>query len=333
MRRKILVFCMALCVLCTGCGNTDMRDTSTADSDITENVFDENSADEAASSTDSNVISSVGAEIIDGVADYTYDGEDVVLKYRYTVNNADSLGLVVLCDGIPVEFALDKADKKNIYNKVQVTSDGSNNDIDIYFTPIGNTGDEVAVSIIDVTDGDIDIEAVDKQKLMDMITIEMRNKAFRLSGIKVYMDKDGLAIDEGDISETYENKTISEADVNGVLKNSNLDMVISESDINGEMPSYIEVSKGEKVDINIKLYGGDGINLTSTFLVDDDVYPAFDGKKYQRCYVDKNNFTIFKATIDTSDLSVGRHMCFSVCDGEQYSSVMPAPAFIIEVTE
>lgn len=333
MRRKILVFCVALCVLCTGCGNTDTRDTSTAESDITENVFDENIADESASSTDSNVITSVGAEIIDGVADYTYDGEDVVLKYRYTVNNAGSLGLLVLCDGIPVEFAVNKDDKKNIYNKIQVISDGENNDIDIYFTPIGSAGDEVSVTIIDVTDGGIDIEAVDKQKLIDMITIEMRNKAFRLSGINVYLDKDGLDSDEDNISEIYDNEVISDDDINGSLKNSNLDMVSSEFDINGEMPSYIEVNKGEKVNVNIKYYGGDGINLTSTFLVDGEIYPAFDGKKYQKCYVDSNKFTTFTATIDTSELSVGRHMCFSVSDGEQYSNVMPTPAFIIEVTE
>lgn len=282
-------------------------------------------------------LGSVEVGIKDNKASYEFSGEDISINYEYTAVGSKSFGIIVLCDGIAVPFSTDKQNDSQKLHILPNNEDGKRNDVTISFTPIGKSGDKVSVEIVDIVEPDYNIADID---LDGNIMAFIQGKKYLvnyISGITVNMLSDGIAQDNKFYTKA-ETKPIPQNVIDtsktihddGTVDDQLLNFA-SEWSVNEKKSLCYKVSQGEKMSIKIRYNGTEGQDIYTSFYIDNELFPVFGGCEYSVCRTDKLHYSEITGTLDTSKLSKGRHICYSVCGNIEYSSTIPTAAFIIEV--
>ena len=331
---SLIMICIFAICLCACSGGAENRDR--------ENVFDDDdSSDEALQDMEDGSdkmpndtgLSSLEAQIKDEKDIYTYDGDEVVIEYQYRAEGADAVGLIVLCDGIAVPFHTDENIEDEIVQVVEL-DDGEWKDIDISFIPYGASGDLVSIEIVDVVDADYDVNTEDKDAITDDFISGQKYSVNYLSGITVTMNEAGI-VNDAEVYEESTKVTMTEELAEKYLIDLNDETVgFSTSGlVNGTQSLWYMVKEGEQLDIDILYYGDDIDCIYTSFYMDNELLPVFDGKNYAKCSVEKDEYTLISATIDTSGFEPGRYVIYSACGNTLYNTARPTIAFVLEVEE
>ena len=286
-----------------------------------------------------SLMGSWGASVKDEKSHYEYNGDDVVIEYQYEAEGADSVGIMVLCDGVATPFHMEE-NEENAYlqcvgleNGVEI-EEGVRKDINLYFTPYGKKGDTVSVKIIDIIDPAYDVTEGEKEDIIKDYQRGMKYQVSYIYGISIAMKADGINY-EKDFYQKYSKKTIPDEDRYMYSMDEDADSmkelyVLGRVNEEDEQSLWQTVSQGEKLDVDFRYYGSASENVFTYICIDGELYPAFGGKEYVEFPADKmddKHYTIVKGTIDTSGLEKGRHTVFAVC-GNGQGGIHP---FVLEV--
>lgn len=299
-----------------------------------EDVFDCSSEEKNAEKTDEGSnegLISVKASVKDEKNFYEYQGDDVVIPYQYMAKGADSVGVMVLCDGIATPFHTKENSKNQIIQTINL-DEGSQKEINLCFIPRGKKGKTVSVEIVDIIEPDYDVTEGDSSAIINDYIQGRKYEVKYLSGIYITMKKDGR-MEKKSLCKKYTQMIIPDKDKknNSMFDPENLKSLNAIGKINNTQSIWYKTKQGQKLDIEIRYFGKvSGTILTSVF-VDGKLYSAFQGEKYVQCPVDEKKYTIVKGQIDTSDLEKGRHTVFGVCGNVAYNDATCIPSFVIEV--
>lgn len=284
-------------------------------------------------------LESWAASVKDEKSNYEYNGNDVVIEYEYEADGADSVGIMVLCDGVATPFHTEE-NKENatlqcvgLEDGVKI-EEGVRKDINLYFTPYGKKGDTVSVKIIDIVDPAYDVTEGEKEDIIKDYQRGMKYQVSYIYGISIAMKADGINY-EKDFYQKYSKKAIPDEDrymYSMDEDDGSMEELCVIGRVNGEEEQSLwqTVSQGEKLDLDFRYYGSDSENVFTYICIDGELYPAFGGKEYAEFPADKiddKHYTIVKGTIDTSGLKKGRHTVFAVC-GNGQGGIHP---FVLEV--
>ncbi len=330
-KRLLYLLISFICVILTisGCKQEDTiveRD----------NVFDDTQETEASNNTmemqdeeDDGALKSVEVSVKDEKSHYEYNGTDVVIEYEYKAEGADSVGIMILCDGIATPFHTKDNSENKILHCVKLEN-GKKKTIDLCFIPYGKSGENVSVEIADIVEPDYDVSNGDKEDIINDFIYGMKYKVQYITGIYVDMKSDGLSYGNDFYSE-YSQKQIPDDDY-FTYSADQLQQLNAIGYINNEQSLWYTVTQGESLELAISYFGNaDGDILTSIY-VDGRLYPAFGDCEYAQCPVDDDKqYTQIFGTINTANLEKGRHTIFGVCGNTDYNSAMPVLSCVLEV--
>lgn len=282
-------------------------------------------------------LESISAGVKDEKAYYTFSGDRINIEYQYSAVGPESVGIMVLCDGIAVPFSTDISPEEKLLQIIPDIPSGETIDIVLSFTPIGKKGDDISVEIVDVVEPDFDISALDLTQPLNAFIRGKKYLVNYISGISVTMLSDGLD-NEAQISTEYEMAEISDEIIeqnkvmndDGTVSNK-LNYFSSEWSVENERSLAYSVDKGDVLDISIIYCGTSGQDILTSFYIDNELFPVFDTCGYSKCFADDAHYTAIAGHIDTATLEKGRHICYSVCGNIENSMTIPTAAFIIEV--
>lgn len=198
-----------------------------------------------------------------------------------------------MCDGISIPFSTDKTNGESKLHIIPVLPNFEENEITLTFTPMGNKGDEVEIQINDIIEPDFDINTIKKSDTglwdTEEFFVGMKYKSNFLNNIKVVMEKDGLPKNT-DIDKTFDKRKLTDEELNAYITvqdncdvHNALEHLNTKSHVNGENREFVTVKKGEKLDILIEYAGTDGADIVTSVYIDNEIYPAFNGKTYSFC--------------------------------------------------
>ncbi len=285
------------------------------------------------------VVSGERAEVTSGSA-YIYRGEPVKISYEYSIEGeAQSFGLMVLCDGIAVPFSTDQNEEASFLHIVP-NQIGETVSVDLFVTPIGQEGDQVSVQIVDIIEPDFDIntlelDAENTAPVMQALVQGRRYAVASVAGLSITMEADGVS-SETTISGSVEIEEIPQniIEANKEIKDdgtvtNQLFYFTAES----KTAKIYQLKKGEILPLDFTLSGTEGQDVFVSFYLNNEIYSVFDGCEYVRCHVDQTHYTKVHGELDTSELEVGRYICYTVCGNVEYNMhTDPISAFILEVT-
>ena len=281
----------------------------------------------------------VGVDFEGGQTHYTYDGEPVRIPYMYRMvggKNSDSVGLIVLCNGFPVNSWMEGESEQDgrLFHIADVHCDPDDPEdyttIPLYFVPEGKKGDLVKVQIYDYYDANYDPDQTERELLTYYVVFGTKYLTRCVGMVNIDMEQDGLSTEH----EVFEEYTREDLPYNLLSKARDSLSFYSESKCYGNKGwGYLGVKQGEILDLDLRYYGVDCKEQITAVYVDGELYPAFDGKYFSKCDIVPEEFTCIQGQIDTSDLSIGRHFIFSSLG---YQDMMNSPAFstfLLEVME
>lgn len=294
---------------------------------------------QAESQTDVSALWGADAQVTSGSA-YIYRGEPVKISYEYSIEGeAQSFGLMVLCDGIAVPFSTDQNEEASFLHIVP-NQIGETVSVDLFVTPIGQEGDQVSVQIVDIIEPDFDIntlefDAENTAPVMQALVQGRRYAVASVAGLSITMEADGVS-SETTISGSVEIEEIPQniIEANKEIKDdgtvtNQLFYFTAES----KTAKIYQLKKGEILPLDFTLSGTEGQDVFVSFYLNNEIYSVFDGCEYVRCHVDQTHYTKVHGELDTSELEVGRYICYTVCGNVEYNMhTDPISAFILEVT-
>ena len=317
MKKSYILILIVLCVF-SGCGKTEIKERS----NIYDNTVDSNMND---LEREKGYISSVSVGVRNEKKYYEYKGDRITIPYQYCVEGCDmKLGIMILCDGICTPFSVENKEP-SIVNVISV-KEKQQTDIPLSFIPKGCKGETVKVQILDIVDPMFSGEGMDNDEILRQMERGLKGRVKGISGIEVFMKCDGDTSNESKAN-GFMNEEFSETD----KKEKDLKSFHCDSKINGKNKVLYTVNQGEKINIEVTYWGEEIQGLYTVFLVDNCVFPAFEGKKYHESQVSNKNKTLIKAVLDTSKLNKGKHICYSVCGYVDYITEPPTDAFILDV--
>lgn len=320
----VLIFCV---LLFTGC-RQNKTTTQRA------NVFEDSSEEESTAAPDdesNDELKNVEASVKDEKSSYEYHGDEIEIAYQYMAEGADSVGIMILCDGVATPFHTKENTKNQILQSVALEN-GKQKDIDLCFTPYGKQGETVSVEIVDIIDSDYDAAQKDQDTVINDLIQGRKYQVKYLSGIHITMKKNGKDCKKN-FCEEYSQKVIPDKDKknNSMFDTESLKYLNAIGKVNKKQSVWYTVKQGESLDIDIRYFGSASGNILTSVYVDGKLYPAFHGDDYVQCPVDDKKYTIIKGKIDTSDLAKGRHTVFGVCGNTDYNDATCFPSFVVEV--
>ncbi|MBQ8905214.1 MAG: hypothetical protein IJY85_02470 [Ruminococcus sp.] len=295
---------------------------------------------QAESQTDVSALWGADAQVTSGAA-YIYRGEPVKISYEYSIEGeAQSFGLMVLCDGIAVPFATDQNEGASVLQIVP-NQIGETVSVDLFVTPIGQEGDWVSVQIVDIIEPDFDIHTLnldteDAAPVVQALVYGRRYDVNSIAGLSITMEKDGIS-SETTISEAVEIEEIPQNVIEAnkeIKEDGTVTNQLSFFKATTETFSLLyQLEKGEILPLDFTLSGTEGQDVFVSFYLNNEIYSVFDGCEYVRCHVDQTHYTKVHGELDTSELEVGRYICYTVCGNVEYNMhTDPISAFILEVT-
>ncbi len=309
-----------------GCGN------SPKNAGKRNNVFEQNS-ETGSSQEEEETKAEVSTSVrIKGMQkQYVYTGEDVVIPYLYEAMGSESVGIMILCDGIATPFHTQEEPEDKIFQVVSIRA-GKEKEIDLHVIPYGKRGDKVCVEVVDVTDPAFDYQNATEQEIHDAFGMGGKYQVRYISGITVSMEKGGLSYN-GQIATDYTSRSIkkNQGAVDDFFDEENIQELNADGTVQGERSDWYCVKQGDVLDLKIRYYGPDDKKIMTSVYVDGELYPAFRGKEYIQCPIRENEFSIVKGTIDTSALGKGRHVVFGACGSPEYNNTRVFWPFVLEV--
>lgn len=295
-----------------------------------DNVFDdsqeENNTMEMQQEKDG--LKSVEVSVKDEKNYYEYNGTDVVIEYQYMADGADSVGIMILCDGIATPFYTKENNENEILHCIELKN-GEQKNIDLCFVPYGKAGENVSVEIVDIIEPDYDVSNGDKEDIISAYISGQKYKVQYISGIYIGMKADGISYDK-DFCTEYSQKLIHDEDIS-MYDDAVLQRLNAEGYVNDERSLWYTVTQGEQLNIDISYFGSAYGSILTSIYIDGKLYPAFEGSEYAECPVDDKHYTQICGIINTSGLEKGRHTVFCVCGNADYNMATPVQSFVIEV--
>lgn len=296
--------------------------------DVFDNSQEDHNMIETQQGKDDIALKNVEASVKDEKNYYEYNGTDVVIEYRYMADGADSVGIMILCDGIATPFYTKENKVNEILHCIELKN-GEQKNIDLCFIPYGKAGENVSVEIVDIIEPDYDVSNGEKEDIINAYIRGQKCKVQYISGICVGMKADGISCDK-DFCTEYSQKLISDEDIS-LYDDYVLQRLNAVGYVNDEQSLWYTVTQGEQLNIDISYFGNAYGSILTSVYIDGKLYPAFEGSEYAECPVDDKHYTQICGTINTSDLEKGRHTVFCVCGNADYNSATPVQSFVIEV--
>lgn len=323
---------LLLTVLLVGCGKAETEETETSSSSV--NLFKQAETDDNSPGIGTEV------SIKDEKVSYTYRGEDISIPYQYRASGFETVGLLVLCDGIVTPYYSPSADGTGALQQCHIFSLNGNDEqqeIDICFTPIGRKGETVDIQVIDIPDAAYSPSEEELENMGEFV-VKAKYRTGYISGLTVRMEQDGARKDISE-SKSYTREKIparvlrelSEKNEDGTVSNQ-LDYLYSFAGMaEHRVHRVYRVKKGEVITVPVQIAGTEGSERYIAFFCDNQLYPAFDGNEYMKCKVDKKHYTEFEAVFDTSNWEPGCHLLYSIWQSDPYCSTSPVEWFFIVV--
>lgn len=324
---KILLICMLLCTLLTGCNNTTVNEnTSTVESNTTE-IITTNKGEEI---TTPDEISSYGSFMniyrcinVDGEIEYlynnipfVYEGEKVsyycTTNFEYKYNNGyeqDSIECMALLyyDGQYIDFSIEGND--TAFSHILVAENKPDDkydetyfiDFEFSFLPYGIDKDIVNDFYLIVVPL-YPLTVVDGEEVIDYMPVP-------IGGIKGSVVSENESLEyKGCTSITSEQINVNEDDINSFIKELN---EIRKTGVN-----HIEcvLLKRDNILENITLINKKEDKLDNTIVTlticDNKIMRAFSDKDI--LFVNTTEDGIIKSYFDTSSLDKGKHTIFTI---------------------
>ncbi|MDR0917981.1 MAG: hypothetical protein LBM93_01820 [Oscillospiraceae bacterium] len=365
MKKNILATIILLTVILTGCSDnktsnnnsegtfstlptsptpTSETATTTATSDNTSEIDSTDTTD----TMDEIFLDSVTAGVRNPKSTYTYQGSPLNLEYQYSAVGAKSVGFVILCDGFSVPYSTNLSTEEKSMHIIPHEGDGVKIDVDFKFTPIGKKGDKISIEVVDIVAPDYDISQLDlnTEDGSGIYPIIFGKRFFHAyTTIIVDMQADG-AENNNTISNKYTKTEIPPTDIESFLSENDdgtftnqLDFLQASGTItapDGTKNNLAQiVNQGDKIKLEFQYCGTNGLGtdkIITSFYLNNEIYPIFEGKNYAECEIDKQNYSLVTGELDTSNLEKGRYICYAL-SGNDTTNLMTncLPTFVIEV--
>jgi hypothetical protein len=363
MKRNILVTIILLTFILTGCSDNkpvNNNSSGTLPTQTSETVTTTATSDNASSidSTDTNdttdtteeiFLESVKAGVRNQKTAYTYQGSPLILEYNYSAIGAKSVGFVILCDGFSVPYSTNFSTEEKLMHIIPHKGDGVKFDVDFKITPIGKKGDKVSIEVVDIVEPDYDISQLDLNTEdgsgIQPITFGKRFFHAYTTQITIDMQANGLE-NNNTISNKYTQTEIPPEDIESYLSENDdgtftnqLDFLQASGTITGPDGDKNKLSqivkKGDKINLEFQYCGTNGLGtdkIVTSFYLNNEIYPIFEGKNYAECEIDKQNYSLVTGELDTANLEKGRYICYAL-SGNDNTNFMAnnLHTFVIEV--
>lgn len=274
---------------------------------------------------------------------YTYRGEPITIGYEYAAVGTTSFGLMVLCDGVAVPFSTNVSTDQQKVHIIPKTTAFETVSVELYVTPIGRNGQYAELQIVDIVQPDFDPYSVPLDYEDELLEFSrtmvwgQRFRAYSTGGMVVALRADGLSIEES-VSENSSRTVIPEEDIIANTTtdefgntSNQLQYFHAEGTVNGLETIICTVKQGESVPIEITYSGTEGTELYTSFWLNNELYPIFDGCAYNRCTVDDEHYTTISGALDTSTLAPGRYICYTVCGSLAFNNYTSPTRFVLVV--
>ncbi len=271
---------------------------------------------------------------------YTYTGEPITIGYEYAAVGTTSFGLMVLCDGVAVPFSTNVSTAQKKVHTIPKTTAFETVSVELYITPIGQNGRYAELQIVDIVQPDFDPASVALDGTTEFVQAMVRGQRFRAfstGGIVVALRADGLSVEDS-ISEVSVTEIIPEEDIaantttdeygNSVNQ---LQYFHANGTVDGVDQLLCIAKQGETVPIEITYSGTEGAEICTSFWLDHELYPIFNGCSYNQCFVDDAHYTTIHGELDTNDLAPGRYICYTICGSLAFNNYTSPTRFVLVV--